>query len=95
MNRTVSFNKKRGGRFKKRLTKNDKKRAVKTACFNKFYFFTLSKSSEDKKLTPEIVKNEPGSCPKCGMNLVPVDVKEKENFWYLLENLVKKGLKPD
>src|SRR3989339_252890 len=28
---------------------------------------------------PEIVKNEPGSCPKCGMNLVPVDVKEKEN----------------
>lgn len=27
----------------------------------------------------EIVKNEPGSCPKCGMNLVPVDAKEKEH----------------
>ena len=27
---------------------------------------------------PEIVENEPGSCPKCGMNLVPVDAKEKE-----------------
>ncbi|HET9056319.1 MAG TPA: copper-translocating P-type ATPase [Chitinophagaceae bacterium] len=28
---------------------------------------------------PEIVKNEPGSCPKCRMNLVPVDVTEKEH----------------
>lgn len=27
---------------------------------------------------PEIVKNEPGSCPKCGMNLVPINAKEKE-----------------
>lgn len=27
---------------------------------------------------PEIVKDEPGSCPKCGMNLVPVNAKEKE-----------------
>lgn len=27
----------------------------------------------------EIVKNEPGSCPKCGMNLVPVDAEEKEH----------------
>ena len=28
---------------------------------------------------PEIVKNEPGSCPRCGMNLIPVDAKEKEH----------------
>jgi P-type Cu2+ transporter len=28
---------------------------------------------------PEIVKNEPGSCPKCGMTLVPVEAKEKEH----------------
>jgi Cu2+-exporting ATPase len=28
---------------------------------------------------PEIVKNEPGSCPKCGMNLVPVDATVKEH----------------
>lgn len=28
---------------------------------------------------PEIVKNEPGSCPKCGMTLVPVDAKEEEH----------------
>lgn len=28
---------------------------------------------------PEIVKNEPGSCPKCGMTLVPVDAKDKED----------------
>ncbi|MFW2477264.1 MAG: copper-translocating P-type ATPase [Sediminibacterium sp.] len=28
---------------------------------------------------PEIVKDEPGNCPKCGMNLVPVDANEKEH----------------
>lgn len=28
---------------------------------------------------PVIVKNEPGSCPKCGMTLVPVDAKDKED----------------
>src|SRR5574343_594504 len=27
----------------------------------------------------EIVKDEPGNCPKCGMNLVPVDANEKEH----------------
>ncbi len=27
---------------------------------------------------PEIVQDKPGNCPKCGMNLVPVDAKEKE-----------------
>ncbi|HEX5152825.1 MAG TPA: copper-translocating P-type ATPase [Parafilimonas sp.] len=27
---------------------------------------------------PEIVKDKPGNCPKCGMNLVPVDAKENE-----------------
>ncbi|MFX6869137.1 heavy metal-binding domain-containing protein, partial [Acinetobacter baumannii] len=28
---------------------------------------------------PEIVKNEPGSCPKCGMSLVAVNAKEEEH----------------
>ncbi len=28
---------------------------------------------------PEIVQDKPGNCPKCGMNLVPVDAKEKEH----------------
>lgn len=27
---------------------------------------------------PEIVQDKPGNCPKCGMNLVPVDANEKE-----------------
>ena len=27
---------------------------------------------------PEIVQDKPGNCPKCGMNLVPVNAKEKE-----------------
>ncbi|MFH5854582.1 heavy metal-binding domain-containing protein, partial [Clostridium perfringens] len=27
---------------------------------------------------PEIMQDKPGNCPKCGMNLVPVDAKEKE-----------------
>lgn len=28
---------------------------------------------------PEIVQDKPGNCPKCGMNLVPVDAKEEEH----------------
>jgi len=27
---------------------------------------------------PEVVKDEPGKCPKCGMNLVPVKKDGKE-----------------
>lgn len=29
---------------------------------------------------PEVVKSEPGKCPKCGMNLVPINKTEKENL---------------
>lgn len=27
---------------------------------------------------PEVVKNKPGKCPKCGMKLVPMKMKEKK-----------------
>ena len=32
---------------------------------------------------PEVIKDEPGACPKCGMELVPLDVDESsENKTY-------------
>ena len=32
------------------------------------------------KMHPEVISNQPGKCPKCGMNLVPKqDVKQAEH----------------
>lgn len=33
---------------------------------------------------PEIIQDKPGNCPKCGMNLVPVNMKAGEEHSHKL-----------
>ncbi len=41
---------------------------------------------------PEVVKDEPGKCPKCGMNLVPLNKSESvQAEVHNIDKLVHKG----
>jgi len=42
---------------------------------------------------PEVIKDEPGKCPKCGMNLVPTK-KEKSNYTGHYALLLKHASEP-
>ena len=33
---------------------------------------------------PEVISDQPGNCPKCGMNLVPKEKMKKNRFWMLI-----------